>query len=101
MPPLPAGQQWGRNGLKVLVYLGSTDFQEKNWEGVEENVCTQLSKWHWLLLQLSYRGRVLVDNNLVTSALWHRLVVLQPTQGVLQAVQRQLVNLFGSGQHWI
>lgn len=40
VPPFPGGLQWGRNGLKVLgVCLGSTDFQEKNCEGIEEKVC--------------------------------------------------------------
>ena len=47
------------------VYLGSEDFQKQKWEGVVEKVCARLSKWRWLLPQWSYRGRVLVANNLV------------------------------------
>ncbi len=48
-----------------------------------------------LLPQLSYRGRVLVVNNLVASALWHKFTVLQPPAGLLQDIQRMLVNFFG------
>ncbi|MCJ8730194.1 hypothetical protein PDJAM_G00181370 [Pangasius djambal] len=96
-PGLPGNLKWGRNGLKVLgVFLGTDDFQKQNWEGVVERVCTKLSKWKWLLPQLSYRGRVLVANNLVASTLWHGMSVLQPLAGLVQEVQRQLV--ISSGQ---
>ncbi|KAK0136189.1 Transposon TX1 uncharacterized protein [Merluccius polli] len=54
-----------------------------------------------LLPQLSCRGRVLVANNLVTSTLWHRLIVLPPPRSLIEEVQRTIVNLFWSGQHWI
>ena len=85
--------------MKTLgVFLGSDVFQKKNWEGVLEKVCARLSRWKWLLPQLSYRGRVLVANNLAASTLWHRLMILQP---LVQELQRTLVNLFWSGQHWI
>lgn len=53
------------------VFLGSEGFLKEKWEGVEEKVCTQFSKWKWLQSQLSYGGRALVDSNLVASTLWH------------------------------
>lgn len=43
-------------------------FQNEAWIGVPKKVCAWLSKWKWLLSQWSYRGRVLVVNNLVASA---------------------------------
>ena len=58
-------------------------------------------RWKWVLPQLSYRGRVLVANNLAASTLWHRLMILQPPRGLTQELQRSLVNLFWSRQHWI
>ncbi len=51
------------------VFLGSNDYQNLNWEGIVEKVCSKLSKWKWLLPQLSFRGRILVINNLVASTL--------------------------------
>lgn len=87
---------------KILgIYFGLSEFQKLNWEGLEERVCTRLSRWKWLLPQLSYRGRVLVANNLVASNLWHKLSVQQPPTGLIQSIQRRLVTFFWSGQHWI
>ncbi|XP_064843632.1 uncharacterized protein LOC135555246 [Oncorhynchus masou masou] len=101
-PRLPGGLQWGRDGMKTLgVFLGSDVFQKKNWEGVAVKVCARLSRWKWVLPQLSYRERVLVANNLAASTLWHRLMILQPPKGLIQELQRTLVNFFWPGQHWI
>lgn len=46
-------------------------------------VQAKLSKWKWLLAQLSYRGRVLIISNLVASSLWHRLKVQHHTINVV------------------
>ena len=40
----------------------------------------RLMKWRGLLIQLSYRGRVLVLNNLVASMLWHHFKVVHPPE---------------------
>ena len=101
-PVLPGGLQWGQQGLKVLgVYLGSAEYQEKNWEGLLDQVCARLSRWRWLLPQLSYRGRVLVVNNLVASMLWHKLIVLPPPRGLMEEIQRLIIDFFWAGHHWI
>lgn len=75
-------------------------FQNKVWNGVLKKVCAWLSKWKWLLSQLSYRGRVLVVNSLVALTHWQRLVVLSAPQGLMQDVQKAIVNFFWSGYHW-
>ena len=101
MPKLPGNLSWGKQGMEVLgVFLG-TEFQRKNWEGVMERVCARLSKWKWLLPQLSYRWRVLIVNNLVASTLWHRLIVLPPPRGQIEGIQRAAVDFFWSGLHWL
>ncbi len=38
----------------------------------------------------SYRGRILVTNNLVASTLWHKLMVLQPPVGLIEEIQGSL-----------
>ena len=64
-PNLPGNLRWVKQGMKVLgVFLGSEEFEKKNCEGVVEKVCARLYRWKWLLPQLSYRGRVLIVNNL-------------------------------------
>ena len=45
-----------------------------------------------MLPQLSYRGRVLIVNNLVASTLWHSLS---------EGIQRAAVDFFWSGLHWL
>ena len=102
MPKLPGNLSWGKQGMKVLgVFLGTDEFQRKDWEGAMERVCARLSKWKWLLPQLSYRGRVLIVNNLVASTLWHRLIVLPPPRGLIEGIQRAAVDFFWSGLHWL
>ncbi len=100
-PILPGGLTWGREGIKVLgVFLGKESFKKKNWEGVLEKVVARLSKWKWLLPQLSYRGRVLVANNLAASTLWHKVTVLEPPSELICNIQRMIVDFFWSGEHW-
>lgn len=101
-PQLTGNLKWRFEGFKILgIYFGSNEFQKLNWEGVEDKVCNRLSRWKWLLPQLSYRGRVLLADNLVASTLWHKFNVLQPPAGLIQAIQRHLVTLFWSGYHWV
>lgn len=101
-PSLPQGLKWGRNGLKVLgVFIGSDEYQKQNWEGVAEKVCARLSRWKWLLPQMSYRGRVLVANNLVASTLWHKMNIVPPPMALVEDVQRIMVDFFWSGHHWL
>ncbi|TWW77687.1 hypothetical protein D4764_12G0010770 [Takifugu flavidus] len=50
---------------------------------------------------MSFRGRVLVINNLVASLLWHRLACLEPPPGLLSQIQAKLVNFFWGGYHWV
>ncbi|KAK3547471.1 hypothetical protein QTP86_021027, partial [Hemibagrus guttatus] len=50
--------------------------------------------------QVSYRGRVLVTNNLIASLLWHRFTVLEPPEPLIKEVQKRIVNFFWAGQHW-
>lgn len=64
-------------------------------------MCARLTKWKWLLFRLSYRGRVLIANNLVASALWHKLTVLPPPRGLIEDIQGKIVDFFWSGRHWI
>ena len=73
----------------------------KNWEGVLEQINYRLKTWEGLLKSLSYKGRTLVINNLIATKLWHRITVLQPSNQVIMAIQRMLVNLFLSRYHWL
>lgn len=101
-PALPGGVQWGREGMKCLgVYLGTEEYKKNNWDGLLDKVCARMSRWNWLLPELSYRGRVLVVNNLAASTLWHRLTVLEPPSQLMRELQSKFVDFFWTGQHWL
>lgn len=78
-PSLPAGLKWSRDGFKYLgVYLGDDITVKKNFEGIEGKIVGRLNKWKFLLSNMSYRGRVLIINNLAASTLWHWLACIDP-----------------------
>lgn len=102
IPVLPGNVEWSRDGFKFLgVFLGSDLYKTKNWDGIIEKMCVRLSNWKWILPRLSYRGRVLIVNNLIASSLWHKMAVVDPPVNLVKDIQRQLVNFFWSGQHWL
>ncbi len=102
LPVIPGNLKWEKDGFKFLgIFLGSEAYQRKNWEGVKDKICNRLSKWNWILPQLSYRGRVLVINNLAASVLWHKLIVLNPPEEFLREIQKVFVDFFWNGQHWL
>lgn len=101
-PVLPHGLTWKSGGFKYLgVYLGDNVFTLRNWEGVYEKMKGRLMKWKWILPHLSYRGRVLIINNLVASLLWHRLACVDPPPNLLPRIQALLVDFFWDRLHWI
>lgn len=101
-PTLPNSLTWKRGGFKYLgVYLGDKTFIQKNWDGITEKVKGRILKWKWLLPHLSYKGRVLIINNLVASLLWHKLVCVDPPPNLLSTVQAFLVDFFWDRLHWI
>ena len=57
----------------------------------------ELSECEWFLLQLPDSGRLLIINNLLTSSLWHRFIILVPPPGLVDEVQQFRVNFFWSG----
>ncbi|XP_053533103.1 transposon TX1 uncharacterized 149 kDa protein isoform X1 [Ictalurus punctatus] len=101
-PTLPAGLAWKEGGFKYLgVYLGSTEFLNKNWEDVVEKIKGRLNRWKWLVPKMSYRGRTLVINNLAASTLWHKLACVDPPPNLLSNIQALLVDFFWDKLHWI
>lgn len=99
---LPAGLTWRKGGFKYLgVFLGNQTFLEKNWDSVLEKVEGRLRKWKWILPKLSFRGRVLIVNNLVASMLWHRLACVDPPVNLLARIQSVIVDFFWDRLHWV
>lgn len=86
-------------GLKYLgVDLGDESVQQKNWDGIIEKMEGRLKKWRWIHSQLSFRGRVLILNNLIASTMWH---CVEPPTGLLSHLQTILVDFFWDRLHWV
>ncbi len=100
-PKFPDELFWGKKGIKYLgVFLGDGLTQQKNWEGVLEKIKSRLGKRRWLIPNMSYRGRTLV-NILVASSLWHRLACVDPPVHLLAQIQAVLVDFFWDNLHWV
>ncbi len=102
VPTLPNGLTWKKDGLKYLgVFIGDEMFVQKNLEGIIEKLKGRLMKWKWIVKNLSYRGRTLIINNLVTSSLWHRLACIDPRAYLLGKIQSILIDFFWEKLHWV
>ena len=73
---LPLGLKWTKDGFKYLgIFLGNTEsFEKKNFVSIKSDIEIVLKKWKFLAPILSYRGRVLIINNLCASKLWHKVM---------------------------
>ncbi|KAK3508637.1 hypothetical protein QTP70_001184 [Hemibagrus guttatus] len=58
-------------------------------------------RWKRLVPRMSYRGQMLVINNLAASFLWHKLACVDPPPNLLASIQALLVDNFWDGLHWI
>ncbi|KAK3509791.1 hypothetical protein QTP70_011160 [Hemibagrus guttatus] len=50
---------------------------------------------------ISYRGRVLVINNLAASSSWHKVMVMDPPNELIHRIQQAIVDFFWCGKHWL
>ncbi|KAJ4945904.1 hypothetical protein JOQ06_023582, partial [Pogonophryne albipinna] len=56
LPVLPQNMIWKKDGLKYLgVFLGNKSIVLRNWEDVIGKIEGKLSKWRWLLPQMSFK----------------------------------------------
>ncbi|KAK3569123.1 hypothetical protein QTP86_024496 [Hemibagrus guttatus] len=81
--------------LASRLTKGNNEFLNKNWEDSVEQVLEAL------VPKMSYRGRMLVINNLTVLSLWHKLACVDPPPNLLANIQAQLVDFFWDGLHWI
>lgn len=101
-PSLPDGLTWTKDGFKYLgVLLGNDTIVQKNFEGVIEKVKGRLERWKFLLPKISYKGRILIINNLIASSLWHQLICVDPPADFLAKIQSILIDFFWDKLHWV
>lgn len=82
--------------------MGDDTVVKENWEWVIEKIKGRLDKWKWLAPKMSYRGHILIMNNLVTSSLWHKIASVDPPINTpLTKVQSISLDDFWNKLHWV
>lgn len=100
--PLPGGVQWRDDGTLYLgVHLGDAPTVRKNWEELSVKLEAKLKPWEHLLAQLSFRGRMLVANNMAAAVLWHRMKAPSPPEWLVTKANRGLTSFVWAGKHWL
>ena len=90
----PLGFLWNSKGLVFLgVHLGNTQkIENLNWSKCKNKLQNTLSKWRGLAKRLSFKGRVLIANQLAASQTCHYIATLSPPSNVLSELQAMLVD---------
>ena len=83
------------------MLLANETVENKNWEGMVNALEQRMIKWRGLLVQLSYRGCVLVLNNVLASMLWHHFKAVHAPESLVKNRQRILIEFLWSGKHWV
>ena len=96
----PLGCQWSSEGLTFLgVHLGNTNIhKQQNWIICKDKLKNTLSRWTPLSNYLSYKGKVLVANQLAATKVFHFLATLAVPQHIVNELQDMLVNFIWSNK---
>ena len=85
---------WNSEGLPFLgVHLGHTNnYIKQNWTKCKEKLNKTLSSWTRISNSLSFKGKIIIINQLAASKIFHCLAVFSPPQNILSELQNMLVN---------
>ena len=100
----PLNFSWNSEGLPFLgVFLGNTvNYCKQNWVKCKDRLNKTFQSWSRLSYSLSFKGKVLIANQLAASKIFHFLAVLPPPENILNELQNQIVNFVWSGKrHWL
>ena len=101
---LPLKFSWNSEGLPFLgVHLGnSVHYSKQNWVKCKDRLTKTFLSWSRLSKSLSFKGKVLIANQLAASKIFHFLAVLPVPGNVLNELQELLVNFVWSNKrHWL
>ena len=100
----PLNFYWNSEGLPFLgVHLGNTvNYFKQNWVKCKERLNKTFNSWSRLSNSLSFKGKVLIANQLAASKIFHFLAVLSPPENILNELQNLIVNFVWSNKrHWL
>ena len=96
----PLNFSWNDDGLSFLgVHLGNTKtYTDKNWKNCKTRLIETLASWFGISTSLSFKGRVLIANQLAASKTFHCLAALTPPDDFLSELQQRLVDFVWSNK---
>ena len=96
----PLNFSWNDDGLSFLgVHLGNTKtYNDQNWKNCKTRLIETLASWSGISTSLSFKGRVLIANQLAASKTFHCMAVLTPPDDFLSELQQQLVDFVWSNK---
>ena len=94
----PLNCSWNSEGLHFLrVHLGNTNnYVKQNWQKCKDKLNKTLSSWSRLSASRSFKGKIIIANQLAASKIFHGLAVLSPPENVLCELQNILVDFVWS-----
>ena len=83
---------------KILgQYFGNADCTERNWEEKIQKIINILEAWRHR--ELSFKGRALLINSLVTSTLWYNVTSLAVPSWAIQQIEQVIYCFFWNNKH--
>ena len=94
----PLNFLWNNSDVRFLgVHLGNTETsRQKNWKLCKEKLNNALSRWSGLARTMSFKGKIIIANQIAASKLLHFLAVLPLPEQVLDELQETLINFVWS-----
>ena len=85
------------------MHIGNTNnYFQLNWQACRDKLTKVLARWRGLSKYLSYKGRVLIANQLASSQILHIFAVLSPPDHILTELQNKLIDfVWSGGRHWL
>ena len=100
----PLKFSWNSEGLPFLgVHLGNTiHYLKQNWSKCKERLQNTLNSWSRLSNSMSFKGKVIIANQLAASKIFHFLAAISPPNNVINELQDLLVEFVWSNKrHWL
>ena len=93
----PYGFNWEKKSLKILgLYFGTEMTNKQNWEQRIQKFNRTLNLWK--MRDLSFRGKAVVVNQLVASALWYPATILHFPRWVIKRINEAIWNFLYDGK---
>ena len=83
---------------KILgQFFGNVDCSDLNWNATLSKINNMIAAWRQR--ELSYKGKALIINSLLTSTLWYNVNSLSVPSWVITQIEQSVYSFFGGNRH--